>query len=62
MNSKGKIINVAWLVVATSTFGAHLGFTAGVEPTMILPVIISKLSAGICAVIISLLESSTYSI
>ena len=54
MNSKGKIINVAWLVVATSTFGAHLGFTAGVEPTMILPVIISKLSAGICAVIISL--------
>lgn len=55
MNAKGKIINVAWLVVATSTFGAHLGFTAGVEPTMILPVIIGKLSAGICAVIISLI-------
>lgn len=54
MNNRGKIINVAWLVSATSTLGAHLGFTAGVEPGMIIPVIASKLFAGICAIIIAL--------
>ena len=55
MNNKGKIINVAWLVAATSTLGAHLGFTAGVESKMIIPVILSKLVAGICAIIIALI-------
>lgn len=55
MNNRGKIINVAWLVVATSTLGAHLGFTAGVESEMIIPVILSKLFAGLCAIIIALI-------
>ena len=55
MNNKGKIINVAWLVAATSTLGAHLGFTAGVESKMIIPVILSKLFAGVCAIIIALI-------
>ena len=55
MNNKGKIINVAWLVAATSTLGAHLGFTAGVEIKMIIPVILSKLFAGLCAIIIALI-------
>lgn len=54
MNNKGKIINVAWLVSGTSTLGAHLGFTAGVESKMIIPVILSKLFSGICAIIIAL--------
>ena len=66
MNNRGKIINVAWLVSATSTLGAHLGFTAGVETKMIIPVILSKLFAGLCAIIISLIftrcteDKSTY--
>lgn len=55
MDNRGKIINVAWLVSATSTLGAHLGFTAGVETKMIIPVILSKLSAGLCAIIIALI-------
>lgn len=55
MNNKGKIINIAWLVSATSTLGAHLGFTAGVESKMIIPVILSKLVAGICAILIALI-------
>ena len=55
MNNKGKIINVAWLVAATATLGAHLGFTAGVETEMIIPVILSKLFAGLSAIIISLI-------
>ena len=55
MNNKGKIINVAWLVAATSTLESHLGFTAGVEIKMIIPVILSKLFAGLCAIIIALI-------
>lgn len=55
MNNKGKIINVAWLVAATSTLGAHLGFTASVETKMIIPVILSKLFAGLFAIVIALI-------
>ena len=55
MNNKGKIVNIAWLVAATSTLGAHLGFTAGVESKMIIPVILSKLSAGVFAIMIALI-------
>ncbi|MEG2418929.1 MAG: ethanolamine utilization protein EutH, partial [Eubacterium sp.] len=47
MNPKGKIVNTAWLVPATAALGDHLGFTAGVEPTMITPVVIGKIAAGI---------------
>ena len=61
MNNKGKIINVAWLVSATSTLGAHLGFTAGIESKMIIPVILSKLFAGISAIVIALIFSKNYS-
>ena len=66
MNNKGKIVNIAWLVAATSTLGAHLGFTAGVESKMIIPVILSKLSAGVFAIMIALIftrdsEKNVYS-
>ena len=55
MNKKGKIINVAWLVPATAALGDHLGFTAGAEPSMITPMIVGKLSAGLCAIIFALI-------
>ena len=55
MNIRGKIINTAWLVPATAALGDHLGFTAGVQPTMIAPVILGKLSAGVLAVILGFL-------
>ena len=54
MNKKGIIVNTAWLVPATSALGAHLGFTAGVEPSMITPVVAGKLSAGVLAVCLAL--------
>lgn len=50
MDNRGKIINTAWLVPATAALGDHLGFTAGVRPDMITPVVISKIVAGILAV------------
>lgn len=53
MKKRGIVMNTAWLVPATSTLGAHLGFTAGVQPTMIVPVIAGKLSAGVVAIALS---------
>lgn len=53
MNPRGKVMNAAFLVPATSTLGAHLGFTAGVNPEMIVPVIAGKLFAGIVALLLS---------
>lgn len=57
MNKRGKIVNTAWLVPATAALGDHLGFTAGVRPDMITPVVIGKISAGILAIIIAILMS-----
>ena len=53
MNPKGKLLNVAFAVSAAFVFGDHLGFTAGVDKTMVTPVIIGKLVAGITALIVA---------
>ncbi len=50
MSPRGKVINTAWLVSASSTLGAHLGFTAGIAPDMVAAVIVGKLSAGVLAI------------
>lgn len=53
MNSRGKVINIAWMVCATATFGDHLGFTAGVYPSAISAMVIGKLIGGTLAVVIA---------
>lgn len=55
MNSRGKIINTAWLVPATAALGDHLGFTAGVHPDAITAVVISKIVAGFLAVVLAMM-------
>ncbi len=55
MDDRGKILNSAFAVSAAFTFGDHLGFTAGVEPQMIFPVIVGKLTAGITAILVAML-------
>lgn len=50
-----KVINTAWLVSATATLGDHLGFTAGVRPDMITPVVLCKLIAGVLAISLAVL-------
>lgn len=57
MNAKGKILNVAFAVSAAFVFGDHLGFTAGVNNSMIFPVIVGKLTAGVTALILANLMS-----
>ncbi|WP_028856792.1 ethanolamine utilization protein EutH [Psychrilyobacter atlanticus] len=50
MDEKGKVLNVAFAVSAAFVFGDHLGFTAGVDRSMIFPMVVGKLVGGITAV------------
>jgi len=59
MNPRGKIINTAWLVPATAALGDHLGFTAGVHPEAITAVVVSKLIAGVLAVVLAMLMTKS---
>jgi ethanolamine transporter len=54
MDPRGKVVNCAFAVSAAFTFGDHLGFTAAVERSMIFPMIVGKLVAGISAVFMAL--------
>ena len=54
MDARGKVINVAFAVSASFTIGDHLGFTAGVAPEFITPMIVAKLIGGITAVCVAL--------
>lgn len=55
MDNRGKVINVAFAVSASFVFGDHLGFTAGINPDMIFPMVVGKLVAGVSAVALVLL-------
>lgn len=54
MDSRGKVVNIAFAVSAAFVFGDHLGFTAGFAPQMLPAVIIGKLAGGISAVAVAL--------
>ena len=51
MKAKDKVICLSYGVCAAFLFGDHLSFTANFQPTLIVPVLLGKLSAGIYAVI-----------
>lgn len=53
MDKNGKVINVAFAVCAAFVFGDHLGFTGGVDKTMIAPMIAGKLVGGVVAIMIA---------
>lgn len=55
MDSRGKIVNVAFAVSAAFVFGDHLGFTAGFAPQMLPAMIVGKLAGGISAIAVALL-------
>ncbi len=55
MDSRGKVVNIAFAVSAAFVFGDHLGFTAGFAPEMLPAMILGKLAAGICAIAVALL-------
>ncbi|MDO4784110.1 MAG: ethanolamine utilization protein EutH [Propionibacteriaceae bacterium] len=49
MDKRGIFINTAWSVSAMAILGDHLGFTAGVAPDMITPMIVGKFVAALTA-------------
>ena len=55
MDSRGKVVNIAFAVSAAFVFGDYLGFTAGFAPEMLPAVIVGKLSGGITAIAVALL-------
>lgn len=50
LKARDKVIVLAFSVCCAFLFGDHLSFTANFQPTMIVPVLIAKLAAGICAI------------
>ena len=54
MDSRGKVVNIAFAVSAAFVFGDHLGFTAGFAPEMLPAMIAAKLVGGITAVALAL--------
>lgn len=55
MDSRGKVVNMAFAVSAAFVFGDHLGFTAGFAPELLPAVIAGKLAGGVSAVAVALL-------
>lgn len=55
MDTRGKILNVAFAVSGAFVFGDHLGFIAGVDKSMIFPMVVGKLVGGISAVILAMI-------
>lgn len=54
MDDRGKVINMAFATSAAFVFGDHLGFTAGFNSEMIIPMIAGKLVGGVTAVAVAL--------
>lgn len=53
MPAADKVKTIAFAVCSAFLIGDHLAFTANFQPTMILPVMIGKLTAGIAAIAIA---------
>lgn len=55
MDSRGKVVNVAFAVSAAFVFGDHLGYTASFAPEMLGATIAGKLAGGVTAVAVAML-------
>ncbi len=55
MDRKGAILNAAFAISAAFTFGGHLAFTLAFDASLLAPVMIGKLVAGACALVLAIL-------
>ena len=53
MKPKGKILNCAFTVSACFVLGDHLGFVAGQDQQLIVPMLAAKFAGGITAVVLA---------
>lgn len=51
MRARDKVIVLAFSVCSAFLLGDHLSFTANFQPSLIVPVMLGKLTGGICAII-----------
>jgi len=55
MDNRGKILNCAFGVSGAFIFGGQFAFIMSVDSTLLMPVILAKLTAGISAVVVAVL-------
>lgn len=55
MDKKGTVLNAAFAVSASFTFGGHLALTLAYDSRYVLPMIVGKVVSGICGVVLALL-------
>jgi ethanolamine transporter len=60
MDKKGTVLNSAFAVSAAFTFGGHLAFTMALNSAYVLPLIVGKLIAGICGLVLATLLYKKY--
>ncbi len=53
MNPRGKVIVAAYSASVANMLGAHLGFASAIDPSMIAPMIVAKIIAGVFALPLS---------
>ncbi|MEF9842021.1 MAG: ethanolamine utilization protein EutH [Raoultibacter sp.] len=51
LKARDKVTVLAFAVCCAFLFGDHLSFTANFQPSLIVPVLVGKLVAGICAIV-----------
>ena len=54
MDDRGKLINITFCVSASFVFGDVLAFTNAINPEMVLPVTVAKLTGGVLAVCLAI--------
>ena len=54
MDARGKVVNFAFLTAAGFLLGDHLAFCSAMDPSLVLPTLVGKSTAGISAVILAL--------
>ncbi len=55
LRARDKVIVMSFAVCCAFLFGDHLSFTANWQPSLIVPVMVGKLVAGVCAIAFSML-------
>jgi ethanolamine transporter len=54
MDSRGKVVNGAFAVCAASALAAHMGFTFGTAPNLVMPLLAAKTAGGIAGILAAL--------
>lgn len=53
LKARDKVLCLAFCVCSAFLFGDHLSFTANFQPSLIVPVLLGKLSGGLCALVLA---------